>query len=90
MSTPPTVNQEGGTASTTAVSEQSTTTTEKKKDVIVQYLIVRRDLLDEQKWPVGSVIGQACHASVAGMITCYLMKSLVQRQQMRKFLREPL
>lgn len=39
----------------------------KKKDIIVQYLIVRRDLLEELKWPTGSVISQACHASVAGM-----------------------
>jgi hypothetical protein len=40
----------------------------KKKDPIVQYIIVRRDLLDELKWPTGSVISQGCHAAVAGII----------------------
>ncbi|KAG8233121.1 hypothetical protein J437_LFUL012547 [Ladona fulva] len=31
----------------------------------VQYVVVRADLLNELKWPVGAVIAQACHASVA-------------------------
>ncbi|KAL3276540.1 hypothetical protein HHI36_011915 [Cryptolaemus montrouzieri] len=29
---------------------------------IVQYVIVRSDLLKELQWPVGAVIAQACHA----------------------------
>lgn len=34
-------------------------------DPLVQYVVVRRDLLD--KWPTGSVIAQAVHASVAAI-----------------------
>ncbi|KAG5891170.1 hypothetical protein JTB14_000558 [Gonioctena quinquepunctata] len=29
---------------------------------IVQYVVVRGDLLKELKWPVGAIIAQACHA----------------------------
>lgn len=32
---------------------------------IVQYIVVRGDLLKELKWPVGAVIAQACHAVTA-------------------------
>lgn len=32
---------------------------------IVQYVVVRSDLLKELKWPVGAVIAQACHAVTA-------------------------
>ena len=32
---------------------------------MVQYVVVRRDLLTTLKWPVGAVIAQACHASSA-------------------------
>lgn len=32
---------------------------------IVQYVVVRSDLLKELKWPVGAVIAQACHAATA-------------------------
>lgn len=32
---------------------------------IVQYVVVRSDLLKELKWPVGAVITQACHAVTA-------------------------
>jgi hypothetical protein len=45
------------------------TNTEKKPDVIVQYIIVRRDLLEEKYWPIGSLMGQAAHASLAGKQT---------------------
>jgi peptidyl-tRNA hydrolase len=34
-------------------------------DPIVQFVVVRRDLLKTLDWPVGSVIAQACHACVA-------------------------
>ena len=34
-------------------------------DTIVQFIVVRRDLLKSMDWPVGSVIAQACHASTA-------------------------
>ena len=35
------------------------------EDVIVQAVVVRRDLLKTMEWPVGSVIAQACHACLA-------------------------
>lgn len=31
-------------------------------NVIVQYVVVRGDLLRELNWPVGALIAQACHA----------------------------
>ena len=34
-------------------------------DVIVQAIVVRRDLLKDMSWPVGSVMSQACHACLA-------------------------
>ena len=32
---------------------------------IVQYVVVRSDLLGALKWPVGAVVAQACHATAA-------------------------
>ncbi|XP_023023360.1 putative peptidyl-tRNA hydrolase PTRHD1 [Leptinotarsa decemlineata] len=32
---------------------------------IVQYVVVRGDLIKELKWPLGAVIAQACHAVTA-------------------------
>ncbi|XP_059473633.1 putative peptidyl-tRNA hydrolase PTRHD1 [Neocloeon triangulifer] len=32
---------------------------------IVQYVVVRGDLLSQLKWPVGAVLAQACHACTA-------------------------
>ncbi|XP_052209449.1 uncharacterized protein LOC127812913 [Diospyros lotus] len=34
-------------------------------DVVVQYVVLRRDLIDT--WPMGSVVTQGCHASVAAI-----------------------
>lgn len=34
-------------------------------DVLVQYVVLRRDLADA--WPVGSVVAQGCHAAVAAV-----------------------
>ena len=33
--------------------------------MLVQFVVVRRDLLKTLEWPVGSVIAQACHACLA-------------------------
>lgn len=38
---------------------------------IVQYILVRRDLLSHLEWPVGAVIAQACHASSAAIHLFY-------------------
>ncbi|XP_008781800.1 putative peptidyl-tRNA hydrolase PTRHD1 [Phoenix dactylifera] len=34
-------------------------------DAIVQYVVLRRDLVDT--WPLGSIVSQGCHASVAAI-----------------------
>lgn len=37
-------------------------------DPIVQYVVLRKDLWGpELKWPLGSIVAQACHASSAAM-----------------------
>lgn len=36
-------------------------------DPIIQYVVLRRDLID--KWPLGSIITQGCHTSVAAIWT---------------------
>eukprot|EP00966_Prymnesium_polylepis_P322383 7378645-Prymnesium_polylepis.1 len=36
-----------------------------REEIIVQFIVVRRDLLSAMNWPMGSVIAQACHASTA-------------------------
>lgn len=38
---------------------------------LVQYVVVRRDLLDTLKWPFGAVITQACHACTSVIHTTY-------------------
>ena len=35
--------------------------------VLVQYIALRGDLLKTLKWPVGAVVAQACHASIAAI-----------------------
>ena len=35
------------------------------EDPIVQFVVIRRDLLKTLEWPVGSVVAQACHACLA-------------------------
>ena len=39
--------------------------TQKMSSQLVQYVIVRTDLITRLKWPVGAVIAQACHATTA-------------------------
>ena len=38
---------------------------------IVQYVVVRGDLVKVQKWPLGALIAQACHASSAAIHLFY-------------------
>ena len=33
----------------------------------VQWIVLRKDLIDELKWPRGAAIAQACHASTAAI-----------------------
>lgn len=37
----------------------------KEDDTLVQFVIVRRDLMKDLAWPTGSVMAQACHACLA-------------------------
>ncbi|TMW98254.1 hypothetical protein EJD97_004292 [Solanum chilense] len=52
----------GGDATTTGSNstEESSIT-----DTVVQYVVLRRDLIDT--WPLGSVVTQGCHAAVAAI-----------------------
>ncbi|GJW68384.1 putative peptidyl-tRNA hydrolase PTRHD1 [Tanacetum coccineum] len=43
----------------------NTGNSEATPDVLVQYVVLRRDLIDT--WPLGSVVTQGCHASVAAI-----------------------
>ena len=36
-------------------------------DPILQYVILRKDLWKELKWPLGSVVAQGCHAATAAL-----------------------
>ncbi|PVD32021.1 hypothetical protein C0Q70_07447 [Pomacea canaliculata] len=38
---------------------------------IVQYVVVRSDLVKTKKWPLGALIAQACHASSAAIHLFY-------------------
>jgi len=49
---------------------------------IVQYVVVRSDLMKSLSWPVGALIAQACHASTAVMHLFY------DHEDTQKYLRE--
>jgi len=38
---------------------------------IVQYVVLRRDLVEKLKWPTGALIAQACHACTAAIHQFY-------------------
>ena len=38
-----------------------------KEPPIVQWIVLRKDLLDDLHWPRGSVVAQACHSSLAAI-----------------------
>eukprot|EP00795_Rhopilema_esculentum_P014188 gene14188-5193_t len=42
---------------------------------LVQYVVVRRDLMDTLNWPTGAVIAQACHACIAAIHVFYSEES---------------
>lgn len=46
---------------------QATSSNDEGNDPMVQYIVLRRDLWAEQGWPLGPLIAQACHASVAAL-----------------------
>ncbi|MCL7047656.1 hypothetical protein MKW94_019735 [Papaver nudicaule] len=51
--------------STPSVTENNVEEKEQTSDVVIQYVVLRRDLIDS--WPLGSVVTQGCHASVAAI-----------------------
>lgn len=60
----------GSAAPETGTLEASISDAEKSvaaTDVVVQYIVLRRDLWTEMGWPLGSVVAQACHASTAAV-----------------------
>ena len=49
------------------VAEEDGTSRKAGDDAIAQYVVIRKDLVDSLKWPLGSVLAQACHAAVAAV-----------------------
>lgn len=39
----------------------------KRGDTIVQYIVLRKDLREDLEWPLGAVVSQASHASIAAI-----------------------
>ena len=60
-------SETAATPPTAAEAPAAAPAAEQEEDTIVQFIVVRRDLLKTLEWPVGSVIAQACHASTAVM-----------------------
>eukprot|EP00955_Chlamydomonas_euryale_P083013 363790-Chlamydomonas_euryale.AAC.20 len=57
-----------GTAKMAAAAGEQDTAATSPEDPIVQYIVLRKDLWTEQGWPLGPLIAQACHASVAAVM----------------------
>lgn len=38
-------------------------------DKLIQYILIRKDLIGTKQWSIGSMIAQGCHASVAAIAT---------------------
>nr|GLL21439.1 putative peptidyl-tRNA hydrolase PTRHD1 [Ipomoea trifida] len=49
----------------TASATNSNATGSSVEEVVVQYVVLRRDLIDT--WPLGSIVTQGCHAAVAAI-----------------------
>eukprot|EP00897_Mesotaenium_endlicherianum_P006587 jgi/Mesen1/5957/ME000301S05085 len=65
-------------AEASSVSDTSAGADVADKGPVVQHIIMRRDLVDTLNWPLGSVVSQGCHASVAAM-WMYKDDAVVQR-----------
>lgn len=52
-------------ADLTPVLSQNDAANVESSDVLIQYVVLRRDLIDS--WPLGSVVTQGCHASVSAI-----------------------
>eukprot|EP00320_Phaeocystis_rex_P022368 CAMPEP_0119070174 /NCGR_PEP_ID=MMETSP1178-20130426/35870_1 /TAXON_ID=33656 /ORGANISM="unid sp, Strain CCMP2000" /LENGTH=142 /DNA_ID=CAMNT_0007051987 /DNA_START=137 /DNA_END=565 /DNA_ORIENTATION=+ len=56
---------DGGVVDVSPAATEGTPNAE--QETIVQFVVIRRDLLKTLEWPTGSVIAQACHACTAVM-----------------------
>ncbi|KAL3613847.1 hypothetical protein CASFOL_041921 [Castilleja foliolosa] len=56
---------ESSTAANASPDSAGVTQTTEISDTLMQYVVLRRDLIDT--WPLGSVVTQGCHASVAAI-----------------------
>ncbi|PUZ48772.1 hypothetical protein GQ55_7G273600 [Panicum hallii var. hallii] len=67
--TPPRANMSSAAAAPDSAAANPAATGEEggreAVDVLVQYVVLRRDLADA--WPLGSVVAQGCHAAVAAV-----------------------
>ncbi|XP_020593799.1 putative peptidyl-tRNA hydrolase PTRHD1 [Phalaenopsis equestris] len=63
--TPPRRNTNTSSAAPMEFSSLSSGGVKEPSDLLVQYVVLRRDLIDE--WPLGSTVTQGCHAAVAAI-----------------------
>ncbi|KAK2392267.1 hypothetical protein P8452_29203 [Trifolium repens] len=59
------MSQPATTDSSTLSTSNDAPSPSENADVVVQYVVLRRDLIDS--WPLGSVVTQGCHASVSAV-----------------------
>ncbi|GAU49970.1 hypothetical protein TSUD_307250 [Trifolium subterraneum] len=59
------MSQPAATDSSTLSTPNDAPSPSENADVVVQYVVLRRDLIDS--WPLGSVVTQGCHASVSAV-----------------------
>jgi hypothetical protein len=59
------MSQPAATDSSTLSTRNDAPSPSENADVVVQYMVLRRDLIDT--WPLGSVVTQGCHASVSAV-----------------------
>lgn len=62
-----TAQTRSGITSATASDTTSAPASVPAAEDLVQYVVLRKDLWDSLKWPLGSIIAQACHASTAAL-----------------------
>ncbi|POO03842.1 Peptidyl-tRNA hydrolase, PTH [Trema orientale] len=62
---PTSMSQPNSAAESTPLASQDDAVEAQSSDALVQYVVLRRDLIDT--WPLGSVVTQGCHASVSAI-----------------------
>ncbi|GAB4817114.1 hypothetical protein N2152v2_004160 [Parachlorella kessleri] len=63
----PAADAEAAEAAPAAASARENHDSNGGEDVVLQYVVLRRDLWGELGWPLGSVVAQGCHASTAAL-----------------------